>query len=135
MQQRANLPSWSALTFTDGGRDFSLGAGTVTGWQQQLNLHDGVITTTATWTAPDGHVTGLRYDVFTDRARPQAAVVRLQLTPRWSGTATVTDLIDGTPATLTTGVSKGWDTAARQDWETVETQEPAWWPGWRAGSG
>lgn len=122
VQQRANLPSWSALTFTDGGQDFSRGAGTVTGWQQQLDLHDGVITTTATWTAPNGHVTGLRYDVFTDRARPQAAVVRLQLTPRWSGTAAVTDLIDGTPATLTTGVAKGFDAAARQDWETVETQ-------------
>jgi trehalose/maltose hydrolase-like predicted phosphorylase len=122
VQQRANLPSWSTLTFTDGGQDFSPGAGTVTGWRQQLNLHNGVITTTATWTAPDGHTTGLRYDVFTDRARPQTAAVRLQLTPHWSGTATVTDLMDGTPATLTTGVAKGWDAAARQDWETVKTQ-------------
>jgi trehalose/maltose hydrolase-like predicted phosphorylase len=122
VQQRANLPSWSALTFTDGGQDFSLGAGQVTGWRQQLDLHDGVITTTATWTAPDGHVTGLRYDVFTDRARPQTGVARLEMTPHWSGTATVTDLMDGTPATLTTGIAKGWDSAAREDWETVSTQ-------------
>ena len=121
VQQRANLPAWSTLAFSDGGQDFALGAGQVTGWQQQLNLHNGVISTTATWTAPDGHVTGLRYDVFTDRARPDAAIVRLQLSPRWSGTATVTDLIDGTPATLTTGIAKGWDTAARQDWETIQT--------------
>jgi trehalose/maltose hydrolase-like predicted phosphorylase len=121
VQQRANLPTWSTLTFSDGGQDFSLGAGQVTGWQQQLDLHTGVISTTATWTAPDGHVTDLRYEVFTDRARPDAAVVRLQLIPRWSGTATVTDLIDGTPATLTTGIAKGFDAAAHRDWETVQT--------------
>jgi len=121
VQQRANLPTWSTLTFSDGGQDFSLGSGQVTGWQQQLDLHTGVISTTATWTAPDGHVTDLRYDVFTDRARPDAAIVRLQLMPKWSGTATVTDLIDGTPATLTTGIAKGFDAAARQDGETIRT--------------
>ncbi len=121
VQQRANLPSWSTLTFSDGGQGFSLGTGQVTGWRQQLDLHTGVISTTATWTAPDGHVTDLRYEVFTDRARPDAAVVRLQLTPRWSGTATVTDLIDGTPATLTTGIASGFDAAAHRDWETIRT--------------
>jgi trehalose/maltose hydrolase-like predicted phosphorylase len=121
VQQRANLPAWSALAFSDGGQDFSLGTGQVTGWQQQLDLRNGVISTAATWTAPDGHVTGLRYNVFTDRARPDTAIVRLQLFPRWSGTATVTDLIDGTPATLTTGIAKGWDSAAHQDWETIQT--------------
>jgi trehalose/maltose hydrolase-like predicted phosphorylase len=122
VQQRADLPAWSGLAFGDGGQDFSLASGTVTGWRQQLDLHDGVLTTTATWTAPDGHVTGLRYDVFTDRARPHAAVVRLELTPRWTGTATVTDLIDGTPATLTTGIARGWHTGARQDWESIRTE-------------
>ena len=121
VQQRANLPTWSTLTFSDGGQDFSLGAGQVTGWQQQLDLHTGVISTTATWTAPDGHVTDLRYEVFTDRARPDAAVVRLQLIPRWSGTATVTDLIDGAPATLTAGIARGFDAAAHRDWETIRT--------------
>lgn len=122
VQQRANLPAWSGLAFSDGGAGFSLATGRVSGWRQQLDLHDGVITTTATWTAPDGHVTGLRYDVYTDRARPGAAVVRLELTPRWNGTATVTDTIDGTPATLTTGVAKGSDPARQQDWVTVRTE-------------
>ena len=121
VQQRADLPAWSGLAFSDGGQQFSLTAGRVSGWRQQIDLRDGVITTTATWTAPDGHVTGLRYDVYTDRALPDAAVVRLELAPRWSGTATVADTFDGTPATLTTGVAKGWDTAAGQDWETVRT--------------
>jgi len=121
VQQRANLPTWSTLTFSDDGQAFSPGTGQISGWQQQLDLHTGVISTTATWTAPDGHVTDLRYDVFTDRARPDAATVRLRLTPKWSGSAAVTDSIDGTPAALTTGIAKGFDAAEHQDWETIHT--------------
>jgi len=48
VQQRANLPIWSTLTFSDGGQDFSLGTGQLSDWQQQLDLHTGVISTTAT---------------------------------------------------------------------------------------
>ena len=59
----------------------------------------GVVSTTAARTAPDGHVTDVRYAVFTDWARPDGAIVCLQLILRWSGTAKVTNLIDGTLAT------------------------------------
>ncbi|MGH3495954.1 MAG: glycosyl hydrolase family 65 protein [Nocardioidaceae bacterium] len=122
VQQRANVPTWSTLRFTEGGHTFSFADGTVSQWRQQLDLHTGVITTTARWRAPDGHVTDLRYDVFTDRAQPYVAAVRLRLTPHWSGPAQVTDLIDGTPATLTTPVADGHDPGARADWESVRTQ-------------
>ncbi|HEX4428919.1 MAG TPA: discoidin domain-containing protein [Frankiaceae bacterium] len=121
VQQRANLPTWSTLTFSDGGKTFAIGTGTITNWRQQLDLHSGVITTTADWTAPNGHRTGLRYDVFTDRAREHVGAVRLQLTPHWSGTAGVTDLIDGTPATLTKPVSSGRSTSTDTIWEQVRT--------------
>src|SRR5207244_12846529 len=57
VQQRANLPTWSTLTFSDGGQDFSLGTGQVSGWQEQLDPHTGAISTTATGSAPDGQVT------------------------------------------------------------------------------
>jgi trehalose/maltose hydrolase-like predicted phosphorylase len=122
VQKRANLPTWSGLAFTDGGQDFAPRAGQVSGWRQQLDLHDGSITTTARWTAPNAHVSDLRYVVFTDRALPGVATVRLELTPHWTGTATVTDLIDGTPATETTGLAKGWDPVTHEAWETVRTQ-------------
>jgi trehalose/maltose hydrolase-like predicted phosphorylase len=122
VQQRANIPTWSTLRFGDGSSTFSMASGTITHWRQQLDLHDGVITTTARWQAPDGHVTDLRYDVFTDRARKYVAAVRLEATPRWSGSAVVTDLIDGTPADLTSGVEKGFNTSSRQIWESVRTE-------------
>jgi trehalose/maltose hydrolase-like predicted phosphorylase len=122
VQQRANIPTWSTLTFTDGGQPFSLTAGTTSGWRQSLDLRTGVISTTAAWTAPDGHVTQLSYQVLTDRARAHVGLVRLVITPQWSGTATVTDEIDGTPANLTTQVGKGWNPGANQDWVEVQTQ-------------
>jgi trehalose/maltose hydrolase-like predicted phosphorylase len=122
VQQRANIPTWSTLTFSDGGTPFSLSAGTTSGWRQSINFQTGVVTTSAQWTAPDGHVTNLSYQVLTDRARPHVGLVQLTLTPQWSGTATVTDTIDGTPATLTTQVAKGWGTTAHSDWVDVQTQ-------------
>jgi trehalose/maltose hydrolase-like predicted phosphorylase len=126
VQQRANIPTWSTLTFGEGGQSFAVPGPGVSNWHQSLDLRTGVITTTARWTAPDGHVTDLTYQVLTDRASEYVGLVRLQLTPQWSGTATVTDAIDGTADTtanplLTSQVSKGWNVPADQDWVTVQT--------------
>lgn len=121
VQQRANIPTWSTLTFSDGGQTFSTTTGTTAGWRQSIDLHTGIVSTRARWTAPNGHVTDLSYQVFTDRAREHVGIVRLVLVPHWTGTATVTDEIDGTPATLTTQVGKDWRLSARSDWVTVQT--------------
>jgi len=43
------------------------------------------------------------------------------MTPRWSGTATITDAIDGSPATLSTQLEKGWSLSNRRDWVSVQT--------------
>jgi trehalose/maltose hydrolase-like predicted phosphorylase len=117
VQQRANLPTWSTLRF-DG---FSLRSGNILRWRQQLDLHDGVITTVLRWRAPDGRVSDLRYQVFTDRARTHVGVVRLTVVPRWTGRATVTDLIDGKPATLTTAVTRSRNAPAHAIAERVRT--------------
>jgi trehalose/maltose hydrolase-like predicted phosphorylase len=121
IQQRANIPTWSTLGLSDGGQAFSLASGSTGGWQQSIDLHTGVITTTARWTAPDGHVTDISYQVLTDRARQYVGLVQLQITPHWAGDATVTDMIDGTPATLSTLVGKAADTTAHTAWVTVRT--------------
>jgi trehalose/maltose hydrolase-like predicted phosphorylase len=121
VQQRANLPSWSELRFGDGRTRFTLKKGQVRGWRQQLDLRDGVITTTLRWHAPDGRVTNLRYQVFTDRARKYVGVVRLTFTPHWSGRASILDLIDGTPASLSRPVSRSWSPARRTVSERIRT--------------
>lgn len=121
VQQRANIPTWSTLTFSDGGQALTLARGHTSGWRQSINLRTGVVTTTSHWTAPDDHVTDLSYEVLTDRARPDVALVRLEVTPRWSGTATVIDAIDGSDATLSTQLGKGWTRADRRQWVSVQT--------------
>jgi trehalose/maltose hydrolase-like predicted phosphorylase len=121
VQQRANIPTWSTLTFFDGGEAFALTRGHTSGWRQSINLRTGAVTTVARWTAPDGHVTDLTYEILTDRARPEVGLVRLEMTPRWSGTATVADVIDGSPATLSTQLDKGWSGPSRRDWVSVQT--------------
>ena len=135
VQQRANIPTWSTLTFADGGHAFSPSTsasgsgsgGKVSGYRQSIDLHTGIVTTHARWTAPNGHVTTLTYQVLTNRALEHDGLVRLTLRPQWSGTATVTDEIDGTADTkvakgtpvLTRQVGKSWDPAQREDDVTV----------------
>jgi trehalose/maltose hydrolase-like predicted phosphorylase len=126
VQQRANIPTWSTLAFGEGGKSFvPKGSGT-SDWRQRLDLRTGVIATSATWRGPGGHVSDLRYEVLTDRARPHVGLVRLRVTPHWSGTATVDDRFDGKPAELnvenkpgglTEGVGGGLE--AGGGWETV----------------
>ncbi|HTX32339.1 MAG TPA: discoidin domain-containing protein [Solirubrobacteraceae bacterium] len=122
VQQRANIPTWSTLLFGDGSQVFSTTTGTTTGWRQSLDLQTGVVTTSGTWKAPDGHTAAFSYQVFTDRADEHVGVVELELTPRWSGNATVTDEIDGTPAALTDQVTKGFNATQDQDYVEVVTQ-------------
>ncbi len=122
VQQRANIPTWSTLSFADGGHTFSPSTGRVSGYLQSIDLRTGIVSTHALWTAPDGHVTDVSYQVLTDRGREHVGLVRLVLRPRWSGTATVTDAIDGTAdtkvptgtPTLTKQVAKGWNLGARE---------------------
>jgi trehalose/maltose hydrolase-like predicted phosphorylase len=121
VQQRANIPTWSTLTYSDGGQPFTLAAGRTDHWQQSINLRTGAIATSALWTAPNGHVTELNYQVMTDRARSHVGIVRLELTPRWSGRANVTDAVDGSPATLSTQLAKGWSSSTHSDWVAIQS--------------
>ena len=121
VQQRANVPTWSTLTFSEAGQAFTLAQGKTSDWRQSINLRTGVIATSGRWTAPNGRTTDLSYQVLTDRARPDVGLVRLEMTPRWSGTATITDAIDGSPATLSTQLEKGWSLSNRRDWVSLQT--------------
>ncbi len=122
VQQRANIPTWSTLLFGDGNQTYSLASGTLAGWRQSIDLHTGVISTSGVWTAPDGHAFSFRYAVFTDRADANVGVSSLTLVPRYSGSATITDDIDGAPANLSDPVSRSADPSARQVADVVASQ-------------
>ncbi len=122
VQQRANIPTWSTLVFGDGTDTYSLASGSLSGWRQSIDLHTGLISTSGTWTAPDGHRFSFRYAVFTDRADAHLGVSSLTLVPHYSGTAAITDEIDGAPADLSDPVSRSQDPASRQISDEVAAQ-------------
>ncbi|MEU1819675.1 discoidin domain-containing protein [Streptomyces roseifaciens] len=99
-QAVAALPTWTTLDVGTGGEhgdtfNSSTNKGRISGYRQTLLLHCGIVRTALTWTAADGRKTDLVYEVLADRNDPHAGAVRLRMTPRWSGEATVTDRIDG----------------------------------------
>ncbi|MFD9981580.1 discoidin domain-containing protein [Streptomyces massasporeus] len=93
----AALPTWSGLTLTVGQETFGPTTPThrISGYRQTVFLRCGLVRTSLTWTTADGRATDLVHDVVADRKYRHVGAVRLSVTPRWSGTASVTDLIDG----------------------------------------
>ena len=118
----APLPGWDELRFTDNGTDYSLDQGTIANWQQSVDMQTGAITTSLDWSSPAGHTTHLQYDVLADLARPHVAAVRLRLTPAWTGTARVTDVLGSGASTDLTPVSSSANPGHRQTTLTVKTQ-------------
>lgn len=106
-----NLPGWTALGFSDGTATYRLDQGTVRSYRQTLDLRSGTVTTKVSWRSPAGRLTDLRYDVLLDRAHPRVGVVRLQITPHWSGNARVTDVLgegfDYHPDWISAGLRRG----------------------------
>ncbi|MFG2892763.1 discoidin domain-containing protein [Streptomyces sp. NPDC048248] len=99
-QAIAALPTWTTLDVATGGahsETFSSATkpGRISDYRQTLFLRCGFVRTSLTWTAADGRATDLVYDVLADRTHAHTGAVRLRMTPHWSGSATVTDALDG----------------------------------------
>src|SRR4051812_31837672 len=96
----AAIPTWSTLQVSAGGATYSstTPAGEISNFRQTLFLRCGVLRTSLTWTAAGGRATDLVYEVIAARNSPHVGAVRMTMTPRWSGAATVTDVLDGAGA-------------------------------------
>jgi trehalose/maltose hydrolase-like predicted phosphorylase len=108
----ALLPTWSTLTFADPSGAFSPATASesnISDYRQVLDLRTGVVTTSGIWTSPGGNKMRFVYRVATDRARSHIAVVTLELTPLWTGKATVSSILDGAGARRLDLVSAGAD--------------------------
>jgi trehalose/maltose hydrolase-like predicted phosphorylase len=120
IERRAALPAWSTLRYDDGSGAYALDKGQVANYLQQLDLRTGTLTTSLDWTSPAGKTVHLRYDITPDRARRHAATERLRITPQFSGTVTVTDLLDGQAAEFTDPAGTGH--SGPQQWVDLTTQ-------------
>ncbi|MER6016779.1 discoidin domain-containing protein [Streptomyces anulatus] len=135
----AALPSWTNID-VGVGRE-TLGpdtpAGRISHYRQTVFLACGLVRTSLRWTTADGRATDLVYDVLADRSDVHTGAVRLRMTPRWSGAATVTGRLDdrgarrvtlrgdGTFRTLGTGIEGAVAQAMRRGSGVVESLRPA----------
>ncbi|QYA96569.1 discoidin domain-containing protein [Streptomyces anulatus] len=134
----AALPSWTNIDVGVGGE--TLGpdtpAGRISHYRQTVFLSCGLVRTSLRWTTADGRATDLVYDVLADRSDVHTGAVRLRMTPRWSGAATVTGRLDdrgarritlredGTFRTLGSGIEGAVAQAMRRGSGVVESLRP-----------
>lgn len=92
----AALPSWTSLDVRVGDETYGSDTppGRISHYRQTLFLRCGLVRTSLRWTTADGRATDLTYEVLTDRSDVHTGAVRLRMTPRWNGTATVTGRLD-----------------------------------------
>ncbi|MEU3054675.1 glycosyl hydrolase family 65 protein [Streptomyces griseus] len=134
----AALPSWTGIDVAVGEETLGTDtpAGRISHYRQTVFLSCGLVRTSLRWTTADGRATDISYDVLADRSDVHTGVVRLRMTPRWSGTATVTGRLDGRGArritlredgtfrTLGTGIEGAVAQAMRRGSGVVETLRP-----------
>ncbi|MFE7336035.1 glycosyl hydrolase family 65 protein [Streptomyces griseus] len=134
----AALPGWTGIDVAVGKETLGTDtpAGRISHYRQTVFLSCGLVRTSLRWTTADGRATDLSYDVLADRSDVHTGAVRLRMTPRWSGTATVTGRLDGRGArritlredgtfrTLGTGIEGAVAQAMRRGSGVVETLRP-----------
>ena len=87
----AALPGWSGFDLDDGRQrlnDIPHPAAALAGYQQTLDLRDGVLTTRYRWIDGD-RSTAVALTQFVSQASPHVGVARLAVTPSWNGTLRV----------------------------------------------
>ncbi|WP_328396582.1 haloacid dehalogenase [Nocardia sp. NBC_00416] len=109
----AALPAWTGLTVSVGEHSYAPGVdpATLSGYRQTLDYRAATVTTAVTWTPDSGRRIDLLFQTFLSRARPNLGVQRLTLTPHFTGTVGVTDLLDGAAARRTTPLAAESDPA------------------------
>jgi trehalose/maltose hydrolase-like predicted phosphorylase len=96
-ESMVNLPDWTSLTWRpDGGDWLDLGAVTVSGYVQELDLRRGVVFRRFTVTDPAGRSTRVGQRWLVSMGDPYLAALECTLVPEnWTGRLTVRSGIDG----------------------------------------
>lgn len=77
----ANLPDWTALDIHIDGERFDMATGSVGEFRRELDLRDGTLSRTVTWTSPNGLTSTLRFARFASLADPHLVALRVIVTP------------------------------------------------------
>ncbi|GGV47119.1 hypothetical protein GCM10010495_76000 [Kitasatospora herbaricolor] len=135
------LPTWSTMNLGIDGNtlDAMVPAGQITGYQQTLDQRNATVSTSMTWTPTEGKATAVKFDVLANRDVMNLGQVQVTVTPAWSGSLSLTGLLDGAGAQRITPVSRTVDTATHtstvslstpgRDTKVIETQRLVASPG------
>ncbi|HEY4454338.1 MAG TPA: discoidin domain-containing protein [Pseudonocardiaceae bacterium] len=118
------LPTWSDLPFAVDGHvlDADVPTSQISEFQQTLDMFTGTVTTTFRWTPTPGRSATVTYQVLANRDRMHLGQVQATITPSWSGSLSVTSLLNGAGAQRITPTDRSVDTAT--DTATVELTTP-----------
>ena len=110
----ASLPTWSTMNLGADGRtlDARTDAAQVSAYRQSLDLRDGLVTTSLTWTPQAGRATAVTFRVLANQARMHLGEVQMSVTPSWTGRLTLGSLLDGAGAQGIDATSSSADTGS-----------------------
>ncbi|MFI1094786.1 NEW3 domain-containing protein [Streptomyces sp. NPDC020917] len=120
----STLPSWSDLSFDIDGHvlDAKVPASQISQYRQTLDMHSGTVTTSFVWTPETGRSATVTYQVLANRERMHLGQVRATISPSWSGSVSVTSLLNGAGVQRITPTSRSVDTGT--DTATVQLSTP-----------
>lgn len=109
----ASLPTWSEMDLSVDGQVLNAYTpqGQVEHYRQNVDMRDGVVTTSMTWIPSAGKAVDITYTILANHARRHLGEVELTFKPSWSGSITLNALLNGKGAERITEVSRTIDPA------------------------
>lgn len=109
----ASLPTWSELDLTVANQTLNsrVPPNQITRYRQTVNMRDAMVTTSFHWTPLPNKSLDITYQVLTNRTHMHLGQVRLTFTPLWSGTLTITGILNGRGAERIQALSRSVNTS------------------------
>lgn len=109
----ASLPTWSEMDLSVEGKVLNAYTppGTIRDYRQSVDMRDGVVTTSLTWTPDSGKATDVCYTVLANRADMHLGEIKLVFRPSWSGSLVLNAILNGRGAERIAPISRQFDNA------------------------
>ena len=117
----SGVPHWAGLHIKVGDEilDASVPPSQISDFSSTLDIHNGRMIWSYTWTPSSGRPIDVYYTMFVHKLYVNQAAVQLQMTAKSDVKATVIDLLDGDCALRTTFVDKGYEKKSPMIWSAV----------------
>ncbi len=117
----SGVPHWSGLHVAVGHEllDASVSPDQISDYSSALNIREGLMSWTYTWTPSSGSAIDIEYSMFVHKLHVNQAAVQLKMTAQDDAKVSVIDLHDGDCAVRTDFVAKGYEQNTPIIWSAV----------------